>query len=158
MASSPDPRIRVFSVPRPTEKELAKIRAIFKKCEPEEATEGLTDATFVVLKQGADIVAFLVLQDLAEFSSESNFVEVGGIPELQGSLITNVCKDPDSDIKGVAVILLDFAMKENGYLLLHASVDRPHLEKVYTRAGFLRVGILPAGSLYDVDTVIYRKE
>ncbi len=149
-----------FSIADPTDEELAQIRAIFEKCEPEDSIKGFnvpTESTVVVLKPGTDIVAFLVLQDLAKFHKKSNFAEIGGMRDMRGALVTSMCKDPDSDIKGVATLLLDFAMKDNDYLLLHASIDRPHLEKVYTRAGFVRVGILPSGSLYDVDTVIFRR-
>jgi len=141
--------------------QLEEMKRIYKKCEPEDSKEGFDvpdGATFRTLKEGQNIAAFMMLQDLEQFEAEDNFKDAGGLTGKKGALVTRMCKDPDSNIRGASTVLLEEAADDYDYLLLHASTDRPHLVKIYNRAGFEKVGLLPAGSLYDVDTIIFRKD
>jgi len=98
--------------------------------------------------------------DLDQYQDEENFVSVGGLSDKKGYLITRMCKDPDAiQIRGAAKILLDAVADSltDGYLLLHASTDRPYLRKIYLAAGFKEIGMLPAGILYDTNTVVFRR-
>lgn len=162
---SPPVRSKVVGSLGPSEREFSEIKAIFAKCNPEDSTsdgekfEVQPGSIFWMLQEDEHVVAFLVLQNLCEFRDSPSFTEEGGLRNREGYFVSCVCKDPDSLRVGVAKILLDdvaFYMPVN-YMLLHADVNKPYLVKVYTRAGFAQVGILPAGKLYDVDTVIFRR-
>ncbi len=137
------------------------MKEIFAKCNPEDSvSEGVQPGSiFWMLQEDKHVVAFLVLQDLREFRDSPIFTAQGGLPDREGYFVSCVCKDPDTHHLGVAKTLLDDVASSMPiqYLLLHASVDKAYLIKVYERAGFEQAGTLPAGRLYDVDTVIFRR-
>lgn len=146
------------AVATPNSGDLAAMADIFARCEPGETFAIPDDATFVMVKTGTAVVAFLMLQDMDAFKDKPNFVQAGGLAGRKGSLVTSMCKDPLASVTGTATLMLDVAMGGGDYLLAHASVDKEFLGKVYTRAGFKNVGVLDkSAGLYDVDTIIYRK-
>jgi adenylate kinase family enzyme len=158
-----------------TKSELEPIREklieLTRVCEPHDewSPELNNGESFWILKysKNNEIIGYIKTIDLEQFkNSNHNFETKGGIRDRKGIQIIGLCNGT-TQYKGVARPLLNSVEKyarENdyGYILLHAAEERPHLwdpeTGLYSKTGFRIVGDLPAGSSYNLNMKIMRKD
>jgi hypothetical protein len=124
-------------------------------------------------RESTMLVGFMKTTDMEQFKGDApNFVEAGGIEELHGLQISELCNGHPQQFSNVATLLLEqveaAAVKAGyQYLLLHAGADREYLvgdgsgdggrPGLYVKHGFAKVSFLRRGEFADIDVWSMRK-